>query len=184
MSGARWILEISGGPVCKVYDCLTTTLHPWNEYKIMLDINYNWKIKIFLKGEKSLRWHSTWPCFTKPINHKMTPFHKEVISRARCHSCPWSNLECFQLLPLHQGKEPCYESEFCSETGEEVRQALQALPHTWPPWQEHRRGLLLLSLSRFSASRMTSVLISHQSLGQAFNPSGLIFYFSWLHSSS
>ena len=28
MSGARWILEISGGPVCKVYDCLTTTLHP------------------------------------------------------------------------------------------------------------------------------------------------------------
>ena len=26
-SGARWVLEITGGPLCKVYDCLTTMLY-------------------------------------------------------------------------------------------------------------------------------------------------------------
>ena len=27
MSGARWVLELSGGPLCKACDCLTTTLY-------------------------------------------------------------------------------------------------------------------------------------------------------------
>ena len=28
--GTRWVPEISGGTLCKVYDCLTTTLSTWN----------------------------------------------------------------------------------------------------------------------------------------------------------
>lgn len=30
----------------KVYDCLTTVLYTWNGYKIILNLNYNWKIKL------------------------------------------------------------------------------------------------------------------------------------------
>ena len=33
--GARWALEISRGPLCKVYDCLTIMLNTWNRYKII-----------------------------------------------------------------------------------------------------------------------------------------------------
>ena len=34
------------GTLCKVYHCLTTTLYTWNQYKIILKVNFNWKIKI------------------------------------------------------------------------------------------------------------------------------------------
>ena len=28
--GARWVLEISGGALCKMCDCLNTMLYTWN----------------------------------------------------------------------------------------------------------------------------------------------------------
>ena len=34
-----------GGTLCKVHDCLTTMLYTWNWYKIILNVNSNWKIK-------------------------------------------------------------------------------------------------------------------------------------------
>ena len=46
MYGARCILEISGGVFCKVYDYLMTILFTGNEYKVILNVNYNWKIKL------------------------------------------------------------------------------------------------------------------------------------------
>ena len=33
------------GPPCKVYDYLTTNLYTWNYYKVILNVNGNWKIK-------------------------------------------------------------------------------------------------------------------------------------------
>ena len=30
MYGARWVFEILGGSLCKVYDCFTTMLYTWN----------------------------------------------------------------------------------------------------------------------------------------------------------
>lgn len=31
--------------MCKAYDCLTTTLYPWNSHKMTLRVNRNWKNK-------------------------------------------------------------------------------------------------------------------------------------------
>ena len=41
MHGASWVLGISGGTLCKVYDSLTTMLYTWNQYKIILTVNCN-----------------------------------------------------------------------------------------------------------------------------------------------
>ena len=49
---ARWVLELSGGPLCKAHDCLTTMLYTWNEYKIIVNINCNIKIKIITIKER------------------------------------------------------------------------------------------------------------------------------------
>ena len=32
--------------LCKLYDCLITMLYTWNQYKIILNLNCNWKIKL------------------------------------------------------------------------------------------------------------------------------------------
>ena len=55
--GARWVLKISGGSLCKVYDRLTTMLCTSNSYKIMLCANCNWKIKF--KKKQMNRWIQT-----------------------------------------------------------------------------------------------------------------------------
>ena len=34
MHDVRWVLDISGWPLSKVYDCLTTMLYTWNEHKM------------------------------------------------------------------------------------------------------------------------------------------------------
>ena len=47
---ARWVLEMSWATPCKVYDCLTTMLYTWHQYKIILKANCNFK-KWTRKGE-------------------------------------------------------------------------------------------------------------------------------------
>ena len=45
MHSARWVVQILRGTLCKIYSCLTTMPYTWKQYKIILKVNCNWKLK-------------------------------------------------------------------------------------------------------------------------------------------
>ena len=45
MHSARWVVQILRGTLCKIYNCLTTMPYTWKQYKIILKVNCNWKLK-------------------------------------------------------------------------------------------------------------------------------------------
>ena len=60
MCGAGWVLEILMEILCKVYDCLSTKLYTWNQYKIKLKVNC--KNKCFNRSAKGFSLQFVQPC--------------------------------------------------------------------------------------------------------------------------
>ena len=73
---ARWVLDLLRGTICKVCDCLITMLYTWNQCKIILSKNCNWKMKFKLKNKiiksstrhcSSIRRRNKWQVYWKRI---------------------------------------------------------------------------------------------------------------------